>query len=202
VAEADSPTFSLLNGTNPVTGLATLTEADSLTFSLLNGEAPAVGATVYEVDSPTFSVLNQAPNVAVTARPGRLDSGSVRVSKLAANSSGIRLPLAGKNATRSSTGLAELVPMGREEGQSSKPEQGLIYSDNQSVFDGTFAHLPVFAKVWHRLLHWKSQRKVDAKFKTKAVITHRKDKLHSNSNNRADSALTGGGGVSTSPGQF
>jgi hypothetical protein len=60
--EADSLTFSVLNGTPPGAVGATSGEADSLTFSLLNGESPVLAQpTAFEVDSPTFSVHNAAP---------------------------------------------------------------------------------------------------------------------------------------------
>jgi YD repeat-containing protein len=58
--EAESLTFSLLNGTAPPLVGTNTHEADSLTISLLNGSAPPVSPTVFEVDSLTFSVQNTA----------------------------------------------------------------------------------------------------------------------------------------------
>jgi len=72
--EADSLTFSLLNG-GPAPPPPGPGEADSLTFSLLNGETPP-GATVYEADSLTFSLHNLAPKSSSTSRASRLDGTS------------------------------------------------------------------------------------------------------------------------------
>ena len=58
--EVESLTFSLLNGTAPPLVGTNTHEADSLTISLLNGSAPPVSPTVFEVDSLTFSVQNTA----------------------------------------------------------------------------------------------------------------------------------------------
>lgn len=58
--EADSLTVSLLNATTPPPQ-STVPEADSLTFSLLNGTTPPAPPTVFETDSLTFSVVNTAP---------------------------------------------------------------------------------------------------------------------------------------------
>jgi YD repeat-containing protein len=58
--EADSLSFSLLNGIAPPLVGTNTHEADSLTISLLNGSAPPVSPTVFEVDSLTFSVQNTA----------------------------------------------------------------------------------------------------------------------------------------------
>jgi YD repeat-containing protein len=60
--EADSLTVSLLNGTAPpIPANSNLTEADSLTVSLLNGTAPPVPPEVFEADSLTFSLSNNVP---------------------------------------------------------------------------------------------------------------------------------------------
>jgi PKD repeat protein len=67
--EADSLTFSVLNGTAPPGSAgATAREADSLTFSVLNGTPPfPAQPTASEVDSITFSVHNTAPSSKASA---------------------------------------------------------------------------------------------------------------------------------------
>jgi PKD repeat protein len=82
--EADSLTFSVLNGTPPPGSVgATSREIDSFTFSVLNGTPPpgSVGATSREVDSLTFSVLNGIPPV--PAQPHISEVDSVTFSVLA-----------------------------------------------------------------------------------------------------------------------
>lgn len=64
--EAESMTISLLNGTAPPVAVTNAGEAESLSFSLLNGTAPPVTPTVFEADSLTISVLNTAPKTAST----------------------------------------------------------------------------------------------------------------------------------------
>lgn len=64
--EAESLTFSLLNGTAPPVAATNAGEAEGLSFSLLNGSAPPVTSTVFEADSLTISVLNTAPKTAST----------------------------------------------------------------------------------------------------------------------------------------
>src|SRR5271157_3460001 len=58
-AEADSVTFSLMNGSSSGQGGPVQGEADSLTFSLMNGSSSGQGGpTQGEADSLTFSLLN------------------------------------------------------------------------------------------------------------------------------------------------
>jgi hypothetical protein len=80
--EAESLTFSLLNGTAPPLVGTNTHEADSFTISLLNGSAPPVSPTVFEVDSLTFSVQNTA----TTAVNTKTQSQIIKVAQSKSNS--------------------------------------------------------------------------------------------------------------------
>jgi YD repeat-containing protein len=80
--EAESLTFSLLNGTAPPLVGTNTHEADSLTISLLNGSAPSISPTVFEVDSLTFSVQNTA----TTAVNTKTQPQTIKVAQSKSNS--------------------------------------------------------------------------------------------------------------------
>jgi YD repeat-containing protein len=72
--EAESLTFSLLNGTAPPVTATNAQETESLSFSLLNGTAPPVAPSVFEADSLTFSVQNTATTATNVKTPPQIVS--------------------------------------------------------------------------------------------------------------------------------
>lgn len=73
--EAESLTFSVLNGTSATLPATTSGEAESLTFSVLNGTSTTLPApTSGEAETLTFSVLNGTTSTLPASDPGEIDS--------------------------------------------------------------------------------------------------------------------------------